>query len=171
MPRIAHGFLLLLAPVLLCGPAAAETKLTDFNGAWQGAGVDRNTPFESTQQTSCHAAITADLRHMKTVITCHGVAGLDKVVQLIITLTSDDAFTGTLTQKATTRGSSSETNLEGSVTGHKTDKNADFRVSFPGLTPSVDVALALNNPSSFSMRATTIGGQLMNVTFNRTSKP
>ena len=170
--RVGLGVLGILALGTVLDPAAAETQLTDFNGSWQGTGVDRNMPFQSMQRTSCQATINADLHHMKTAIVCNGVAGLTKVIQLNITLAGGEAFSGDLTQKATTRGdSSSETVLKGSVSGNKTDKSANFRVSFPGLTPSVDVALGLNNPSSFSMQATTFGGQLMNVSFNRTSKP
>jgi len=154
------------------GTARAETKLTDFNGSWQGGGNDRNTPFESLQRTRCNATITADLHRMGTAIVCNGVAGLTKVIQLNIALDAGDTFTGDLSQKATWRGNApSETVLKGSVAGQKTDKTANFRVSFPGLTPSVDVTLVLNSPGSFSMRATTIGGELMDVTFNNVSKP
>jgi len=168
--RIVTGALIVFASA--AGTARAETKLTDFNGSWQGGGNDRNTPFESMQRTRCNATINADLHHMGTAIVCNGVAGLTKVIQLSITLAAGDTFTGDLSQKATLRGNaSSETILKGSVAGQKTDKTANFRVSFPGLTPSVDVTLVLNNPVSFSMRATTIGGELMDVTFNNVSKP
>ncbi len=171
-PRFAVATLILLAlgPALDC--ARAETKLTDFNGTWQGDGTDRNTPFESTQRTKCNATINADLHHMGTSIVCNGVAGLTKLIQLNITLAAGDAFSGDLTQKATLRGSaSSETVLRGSVSGKKTDKTANFRVTFPGLTPSVDVALTLINTGTFSMRATTFVGELMDVTFSKASKP
>jgi hypothetical protein len=153
--------------------AQAETKLSDFNGTWQGIGTDRNTPFESAQQTRCSATINADLRRMSTGITCHGAAGLDKVIKLTIALIGDgDAFSGNLTQTATTRDDPSiATNLSGAVAGRKTDKTAEFKVSFPGLTPSVNVTLTLSSPSSFAMQATTLGGQLMDLTFNRASKP
>jgi hypothetical protein len=167
--RGALGALVLLALGVGTGEAGAETKLTDFNGTWQGSGTDRSTPLESTQQTHCRASINADIVRMGAHILCNGEAGLTKVIQLNITL-AGDAFTGTLSQKATTSGSDTlGSNLNGSVAGHKTDKTADFAVSFPGLTPSVAVVLALINSASFSMRATTLGGQLMNVTFKRFS--
>ena len=171
--RVTWWMLILLASGLGLRTADAETKLTDFNGTWQGGGTDRNTPFEATQQTKCNATVSADLHRMNTNISCNGAAGLTKVIQLSITLAGDgDAFSGVLTQKATIRGDSSNaTVLNGSVAGQKTDKTASFKVSFPGLTPSVNVTLTLNNPSSFSMQATTLGGGLMDVTFNRTSKP
>ena len=104
---------------------------------------------------------------MSSSIVCNGAAGLTKVIQLKIVL-SGDAFTGTLTQKATTSGSNSPTVLSGSVNGRKTNTTAKFMVSFPGLTPSVAVTLTLMNQAAFSMLSTTIGGQLMNVVFNRT---
>jgi hypothetical protein len=172
MMHVNHGtvsVLVLLALGLASGYARAETKLTDFNGTWQGNGTDRNTPLESSQQTHCRASINADVVRMGAHILCNGAAGLTKVIQLNITL-ARDAFSGTLSQKATTRGSGArESDLGGSVTGHKTDKTADFTVSFPGLTPSVSVVLTLISPGSFSMRATTLGGQLMDVTFRRSS--
>jgi hypothetical protein len=171
--RVAGGMLVLLALGSVLGSARAETKLTDFNGTWQGIGTDRNTPFESVQRTRCNATINADLHRMGAGIVCNGVAGLSKVIQLNITLAAaGDAFSGDLTQKATVRGNaSSETVLQGSVSGHKTDKTANFRVSFPGLTPSVDVTLTLIDPGTFSMHATTFGGELMDITFSKTSKP
>jgi hypothetical protein len=148
-------------------PAYAETKLTDFGGTWQGSGADRSTPFESAQKTRCRANINSTLTQMSSSIVCNGTAGLTKTIQLNIAL-SGDAFTGTLTQKATTGSGSPPTVLNGSVNGRKTNTTAQFTVSFPGLTPSVAVTLTLMNPASFSMQATTIGGQLMNVVFNRT---
>jgi hypothetical protein len=160
----------ILASTLTLGVAHAEPRLTDFDGAWQGSGTDRSTPLESTQQTKCSANITADLRHMSTFIVCNGAAGLTKVIQTNITLGDDgNVFSGNLTQKATTRGES-ETDHNGTVSGQKTDTTADFTVSFPGLTPSVHVILKLISPSSFSMQATTLGGQLMNVAFSKASK-
>jgi hypothetical protein len=169
----ARWILILAAYASATTYAQAETKLSDFNGTWQGIGTDRNTPFESAQHTRCSATINADLRRMSTGITCHGAAGLDKVIKLTIALTGDgDAFSGNLTQTATIRNDpSSASNLGGTVAGRKTDKTAEFKVSFPGLTPSVNVTLTLGSPSSFTMQATTLGGQLMDLTFNRASKP
>jgi hypothetical protein len=151
--------------------ATAETKLTDFNGTWRGGGTDRSVPFEPAQRTNCRANNKADLRRMSTSIVCNGAAGLDKVIRIDITL-AGDAFSGQLTQKATTRGDSASASvLKGSVSGHKTDITANFTVSFPGLTPSVAVTLKLNRLSSFSMHATTLGGELMNIVFDRIGKP
>jgi hypothetical protein len=164
---VAVGFALSIAAF---GPraASAETKLSDFNGTWHGGGTDRNTPFDPAQRTSCRATIKADLRTMSATISCNGVAGLDKLINLNINL-AGDVFTGTLTQKATVRGAPPSV-LNGTVSGTKTDTSANFRVSFSGLTPSVAVTLKLNNPSSFYMHAETLGGELMNIAFNRTGK-
>jgi hypothetical protein len=163
---IAIG-LLLCATAAIRAPAHAETKLTDFGGTWQGSGTDRSTPFESAQKTRCRASINATLTQMRSSIVCNGAAGLTKAIQLNIVL-SGDVFTGALSQKATRSGSNSPTVLNGSVNGRKTNTTAKFTVSFPGLTPSVAVTLTLMNSASFSMQATTLGGQLMNVVFNRT---
>src|SRR5258707_14583268 len=99
---LAAGLLILLASGALF-PAGAETKLTDFDGQWQGSGKDRDLPFETMQQTSCQTTVNADLRRMNSMTICNGDAGLDKIIQLAITL-SGDAFSGSLTQKTTMRG-------------------------------------------------------------------
>jgi hypothetical protein len=151
----------------LASRAVAETKLTDFNGAWRGKGTDRNVPFELAQPTNCRANIKADLRRMSASIVCNGAAGLNKAIRLDITL-AGDAFSGKLTQKASTRGDSASASvLEGSVSGHKTDTSANFIVSFSGLTPNVTVTLNLKGQSSFSMHARTLGSDLMDIVFNR----
>jgi hypothetical protein len=147
-------------------PAYAETKLTDFADTWQGSGTDRSTPFESPQNTICRASINATLTQMSSSIVCNGAVGLTKVIQLNFVL-SGDASTGTLTQNETTSGSSSPTVLSGSLNGHTTNSTAKFTVSFPGLTPSAAVTLTLINQAVFSMQATTIGGEIMNVVFSR----
>lgn len=166
--RTALLIVLMSALILAFGKARGETQLTDFNGSWQGGGTDRETPFEAKQQTSCHASINADRHRMASSIVCNGAAGLIKAIQLNIS-TTDDTFSGNLTQRATRRGEDSS-ELNGSVSGHKTNTTANFRVSFSGLTPSVDVTLRLNNPSSFSMTARTLGGELMDVTFKRLTR-
>jgi hypothetical protein len=164
-------FLLLMALLtsgLATGSAKAETKLSDFNGAWHGNGSDKNTPFESSQRTNCRANIKADLRRMNAEIDCNGEAGLTKLVHLRLSLTGNE-FTGDLTQHAKTRESNSTpTVLTGSVSGQKSDTSANFTVRFHGMTPNAYVVLTLKGTSSLSMQATTFGGELMNVTFNRT---
>jgi len=166
---LAAGLLFLLASGALF-PAGAETKLSDFDGQWQGSGKDRDLPFESMQQTSCQTTVTADLRRMSSVTICNGEAGLDKIIQLAITL-SGEAFAGNLTQRTTMRGDDGSVSvLSGSVSGRKTDNTAIFQVSFPGFLPNAEVTLRLISPSSYSMQATTLGSTLMDVTFNRAVK-
>jgi hypothetical protein len=167
---LAAGILILSASGAASDPASAETKLTDFAGEWQGSGKDRDLPFETMQQTSCQTTINADLRRMNSTTICNGDAGLDKIIQLAITL-SGEAFSGNLTQKTTTRGDDKSVSvLNGSVSGHKTDNTASFQVSFPGFLPNAAVTLRLISPSSYSMQATTLGSTLMDVTFTRAVK-
>jgi hypothetical protein len=169
LANYAAGALLIVSiSTATAHPAAAETQLTDFNGTWRGNGNDRYTPLESMQRTVCQTSVNADLRRMRATTKCDGSAGLSKSIQLDITL-NGNAFSGTLTQ--TTRiGGGTPSVLSGSVSGQKTDNTAQFGVTFPGLVPSVTVALRLTSPSSYTMQATTLGGALMDVAFNRTSR-
>jgi hypothetical protein len=165
--RLAAGLLILSAFGTAPCPAGAETRLTDFDGQWLGSGQDRDLPFEPMQQTSCQTTNSADLRRLSSVTVCKGDAGLDKLIQLTITL-SGETFSGTLTQKSTLRGDDTFVSvLNGSVSGHKTDNTATFQVNFPGLVPNAIVMLRLISPSSYSMKATTLGSALMDVTFTR----
>jgi hypothetical protein len=167
---LAAAMLILSACGTALGPAGAETKLTDFDGQWQGSGKDRDLPFETMQQTSCQTTVNADLIRMSSTTICNGDAGLDKIIQLAIIL-SGEAFSGNLMQKTTMRGDDKSVSvLNGSVSGHKTDNIATFQVSFPGFLPNAAVTLRLINPSSYSMQATTLGSTLMDVTFNRVVK-
>jgi hypothetical protein len=151
-------------------PVGAETKLSDFDGLWQGSGKDRDLPFEAMQQTSCQTTVNADLRRMSSTTICNGQAGLDKTIQFAITL-SGEAFSGNITQRTTMHGDEASASvLTGSVSGHKTDNTATFQISFPGLIPNAAVTLRLISPTSYSMQATTLGSLLMDVTFNRVIK-
>jgi hypothetical protein len=152
------------------GSAGAETKLSDFDGQWQGSGKDRDLPFEAMQQTNCQTTVNADLVRMSSTTICNGDAGLDKIIQLAIIL-SGEAFSGNLMQKTTMRGDDKSVSvLNGSVSGRKTDNTATFQVSFPGFLPNAAVTLRLINPTSYSMQATTLGSTLMDVTFTRAVK-
>jgi hypothetical protein len=165
--RLAAGMLVLSVFGTAPCSAGAETRLTDFDGQWYGSGQDRDLPFEPMQQTSCQTTNSADLRRLSSLTVCKGDAGLDKVIQLTITL-SGETFSGTLTQRSTLRGDDTSVSvLNGSVSGYKTDNTATFQVSFPGLVPNAIVLLRLISPSSYSMKATTLGSALMDVTFNR----
>jgi hypothetical protein len=165
---LAAGILVLLASATASYPAGAETRLTDLDGQWSGSGQDRDLPFEPMQQTSCQTTNTADLRRMSSMTVCRGEAGLDKVIQLTITL-SGETFSGNLTQKTTMRGDDTSVSvLNGSVSGHRIDSTATFQITFPGLVPNATVILRLISPSSYSMKATTLGSAMMDVTFNKT---
>jgi hypothetical protein len=167
---LAAGILILSVPGTASGPAGAETRLSDFDGQWHGSGKDRDLPFETMQQTSCQTTVNADLRRMSSTTVCNGDAGLDKIIQLAITL-SGEAFSGNLTQRTTIRGDDKSLSvLNGSVSGHKTDNIASFQVSFPGFLPNAAVTLRVINPTSYSMQATTLGSTLMDVTFTRAVK-
>ena len=167
---LAAAMLILSAWGAASGPAGAETKLSDFDGQWQGSGKDRDLPFEAMQQTSCQTTITADLVRMSSTTICNGDAGLDKIIQLAIILSGVE-FSGNLMQKTTMRGDDKSVSvLNGSVSGRKTDNTATFQVSFPGFLPNAAVALRLISPSSYSMQASTLGSTLMDVTFTRVVK-
>jgi hypothetical protein len=144
---------------------AAETKLTELNGNWRGTGTDRASPLELAQQTSCRATIHADETRLSDEMICDGQAGLHKVVRLSLTQSGDE-LTGSLSQTITTQGSNPST-LEGSVSGHRVEDTASLHVRFSGLTPPATVALKLNNPSSYSVSATSLGLPLMAVTFHK----
>ena len=64
MPLIPISyFAVVIAAAILCGtpsPGVAATRLTEFNGAWLGAGSDRNSPFESPQRSKCEMRVRAD---------------------------------------------------------------------------------------------------------------
>lgn len=159
--------LLFLAIAGAACSAMAETRLTDFNGVWQGAGEDRRFPFERMQRTKCQTNIHTDLRQMTARTKCIGDAGLNKSITLSI-FTEGDAFSGSLTQIASIAGDTdSPTVLKGSVSGQKTNSIATFQVRFSGLIPTVTVTLNLIKSTSYTMLARTLGGTLMDVTFNR----
>jgi hypothetical protein len=132
---LAAAMLILSAWGAASGPAGAETKLSDFDGQWQGSGKDRDLPFEAMQQTSCRTTVNADLVRLSSTTICNGDAGLDKIIQLAIIL-SGEAFSGNLMQKTTMRGDDKSVSvLNGSVSGRKTDKHRDLPSQFSGLSP------------------------------------
>jgi hypothetical protein len=100
-PRV--GIAVALAAWIVSFPARAEIKLTELNGEWNGSGTDRDTPFESLQQTSCQSRIRADLRRMTSEIVCSGRAERHKVIQLTVVLDGNQ-ITGELVQTSTTAG-------------------------------------------------------------------
>ncbi len=66
------------------------------------------------------------------------------------------------------RGSGNAPKLRaGKVTGSRDGDTANFEVHFPGLTPNANVVLKLNSPTSFSMRVSSLGITLTEVTYHR----
>jgi hypothetical protein len=152
---------------LLPGPAAAETKLSDLNGTWRGAGRDRNAPWESLQSTKCRTTIRADSRRMNTEMVCENGEGQRKVVHLSVTLDGDQ-LTGKVSQQLR-RSKRSVSVLNGSVSGQRTDTSANLKVRWSDLTPNTTLALKLNGASSYSMKVTALGLTMMDVTFSRSA--
>ncbi|MFZ1920220.1 MAG: hypothetical protein WAU57_01170 [Xanthobacteraceae bacterium] len=153
--------------IVLPSAAAAETKLSDFNGEWRGNGTDRNTPLEPTQPTTCRMRIQADLRHLNSETTCIGKAGLHKVLRLAITLDGNQ-FAGSASQSSTVANGAANA-LNGTVVGHKADEMASLQVRFAGITPNATVVLRRLDPSTFTMLITSLGLSLTNVAFDRTA--
>jgi hypothetical protein len=144
--------------------AAAETKLSEFNGEWRGSGTDRSTPFNA-QPTNCRMKVQADLSHMTSETTCIGQAGLHKVLRLTIALDGAQ-FTGDASQTSTVTSGTAEV-LHGTVIGHKGDEVASMEVRFSGITPNATIALRRLDPSTFNMHITSLGLTLTDVTFNK----
>lgn len=165
--RKLAGVTLALVAWLAAPAAVAETKLPEFNGRWSGSGTDRDSPMESPQPTRCRVTVKADLTHMTSDTECNGQAGLHKVIRLSVTFAGDQ-FTGTAEQTSVVRGSGKAPKLRaGKVTGSRDGDIANFEVRFPGLTPNANVALKLTSPTSFSMRVSSLGVTLTDVTYYR----
>ena len=170
MPRTSTKYLATAASaaVLACllpAPAAADPKLSDLNGKWQGAGRDRSAPWQSLQSTKCRTTIRANSRQLNTEMTCDSGDGQRKVVHLSVTLDGDQV-TGKVSQQL--RHSKYPVSvLNGSVSGQRTDTTANLNVRWSDLTPNTTVALKLNGSSSYSMKVTALGLTMMDVTFNR----
>ena len=168
---IRHSaFASVLAAYLIPFPATAETKLTDLSGNWRGTGSDRDSPFESSQKTNCHTQIEADESHLSTLTVCKGERDLHKEIRLRLKL-DGDKFTGSVNQTSLARGDTSPDEIKGSVLGHRTKGTANLRVHLPGLLPDATVVLVLRSTSSYTMRVTSLGVTMMDVTFSKIVKP
>lgn len=160
-----RGFLAAVVSIAAITCAAAETRLTDFNGEWHGIGQDRESLLQSLQDTICRNSIRADLKRMQTEMTCIRKSGVSKRVRLTVLLEGDQ-FSGEIMQK-TTQPSNEDDVINGTIVGQKTEKSANFRVTWQGATPNTAVDLRLNTPTSYSMKVTALGITVMDVTFNR----
>jgi len=165
--RKLAGVTLALAAWLAAAAAGAETKLPEFSGQWTGSGSDRDSPMESAQPTQCKATVQADLTHMTSDTECNGQAGLHKVIRLAVTFAGNQ-FTGKVEQTSDVRGSGNPPKLRaGKVTGARDGDIATFEAHMPALTPNANVVLKLTSPTSFSMRVSSLGVTLTEVTFHR----
>lgn len=165
--RKLAGVTLALAAWLAAPPAGAETKLPEFSGQWTGSGSDRDSPMESVQSTQCKATVKADLTHMTSDTECNGQAGLHKVIRLSVTFAGNQ-FTGKVEQTSDVRGSGNPSKLRaGKVTGSRDGDIATFEAHMPALTPNANVLLKLTSSTSFSMRVSSLGVILTEVTFHR----
>jgi hypothetical protein len=147
--------------------AAAETKLTDFNGQWRGAGQDRDSPLQSLQDTACQNAVRATPQRMTIELTCERKSGVRKTIRMNVMLTGDQ-LSGRINQRTSEPGKEDAV-IGGTLSGKKTDNAANFTVSWKGPTPNATVNLRLNNPTSYSMQVTALGLTFMDAAFSRTS--
>jgi hypothetical protein len=151
----------------LVAGAAAETKLTDFNGEWRGAGQDRDSPLQSLQDTSCRNAVRATSQRMNSEMTCERKSGVRKTIRMNVTLEGDQ-LSGRINQRTSEPGKEDAV-IGGTMSGRKTDNTAVFTVSWKGPTPNATVNLKLNGPTSYSMRVTALGLTFMDAAFSRTT--
>ena len=156
-----------VACIALVWGAAAETKLTDFNGEWRGTGQDRDLPLQSMQDITCQNAVRATPRRMRIEMTCERKSGARKVIRMNATLEGDQ-LSGRINRRSVQPGRADEV-LGGTLSGRKTDNSANFEVAWKGMTPDITVDLQLNTPTSYSMKVTALGATMMDVTFTRTS--
>jgi hypothetical protein len=160
-------FLAAIVSTGLVTGAAAETKLTAFNGEWRGAGQDRDSPLQSLQDTTCQNAVRATPQRMVIELTCERKSGVRKTIRMNVTLEGDQ-ISGRINRRTLEPGKEDAV-IGGTLSGKKTDNAASFTVSWKGPTPNATVNLKLNNPTSYSMQVTALGLTFMDATFSRTS--
>lgn len=150
---------------IVTAPPAPASEFNDYNGAWQGSGTDRNSPLETAENTRCTMRVNADKTHSSTTTSCRA-ENFSKSVRMNLTLDAGDRLTGTVTQTVTRSGAAAPETLSGSVTGTRVGETLNLHVRLPGLTPNADIVVS-GNPTSFSMRVSSHGFSLMDVTFRR----
>ena len=151
--------------VALVTGAAAETKLTEFNGEWRGSGQERDSPLQYLQATSCRNVIRASPKRMQSEMTCERKSGGSKLIRMTVMLEGDE-LTGRITRRAMQPGREDAV-IRGTVSGKTTDKSANLLVRWQGATPNTAVDLKLNTATSYSMQATALGMTMMDLTLNR----
>jgi hypothetical protein len=154
--------------IALAMGAAAETKLTDFNGEWSGTGQDRDSPLQALQDTTCRNAVRATPKRMHIEMTCERGSGVRKTVRMNVTL-QGDRLIGRINQRISQPGKEDAV-IGGTLAGKKGNGSANLTVSWKGPTPSTMVSLNLDTATSYSMKVTALGLTFMDATFKRTSE-
>lgn len=154
--------------IAVTASAAAETKLTDFNGEWRGSGQDRDSPLQSLQDITCQNAVRATLQRINIEMTCERKSGVRKVTRMNATLEGDQ-FTGRINQRTIEPGKADAV-IGGTLSGKKTDNAANFVVTWKSAIPNTSVDLKLNNRTSYSMKVTALGLTIMDAAFTRTAE-
>ena len=148
--------------------AAAETKLTDFNGEWRGTGQDRDSPLQSLQDTACQNAVRATPQRMNIEMICERKSGVRKTTRMNVTLEGDQ-LNGRIYQRTSEPGREDAV-IGGTLSGKKTDNSANLTATWKGPTPSASINLKLNTPTSYSMKVTVLGLTFMDTAFNRSAE-
>jgi hypothetical protein len=149
--------------------AKAEGKLSELEGEWSGSGTDRSTPFESMQKTSCQSKIRSDQHRMSNEIVCVLASGVRKTMHMQAALDGGQ-IKGELVQTQT-RPREATQSRKGLVSGRRTGDAADIQIQFSGMTPTATVKFVAHNASSYSLRVSALGAQMMDVTFKRVGQP
>jgi hypothetical protein len=167
--QLRTGITAIAAACITLFTANAQMNVTELDGDWQGSGTDRNTPFESPQQITCQSKIRAQTDRMTSDTTCKGRGGLNRTSRLTVTLGGND-ITGVL--EASTRGSDNEAprELKGAITGRRAGDTATLQVQFPGLMPNATMVLKFTSSSSYSVKVTTLGVLMSDVTYTRVGR-
>lgn len=165
--RLLRSLLTAVVSTGFVAGAAAETKLTHFNGEWRGTGQDRDSPLQALQDTTCQNAVRATPQRMISEMTCERKSGVRKTIRMNVTLEGDQ-LSGRINQRTSEPGKE-DVVIGGTLSGKKTDNAANFTVNWKGPTPSATVNLQLNGRTSYSMRVTALGLTFMDAAFSRTS--
>jgi hypothetical protein len=165
-----HGrtlFVAVLAGWMIMTPAGAQTRLTAFSGQWQGRGTDKETLFETAQDTNCKSTVEADVVNLTSYTVCTGVAGLEKRIRLTANV-NDEVITGTAQQTRVVHGSGiAEKKLIGTISGTRNGDSANCVIRFPDLTPNAHLQLELRSSTSFTMTISSLNFVLTKVIFRR----
>jgi hypothetical protein len=164
--QLRAGIAAIAAACITLLTAKADIKLIELDGDWQGSGIDRNSPFESLQQITCRSKIRTAADRMTSDTVCKGRTGLNKTSRMTITLDGNN-ITGVL--EASIKGSDDDSprQLKGAIAGRRTGDTATLQIHLPGFMPNATAILNLISSSSYSIKVTTWGILMSDVTYNR----